>query len=421
LYCYPPAFLFFSLHDMLTEEEHIRELLRAYVQNSLNAEQTEELFGYLESHPGLSDRLMKEITETDENKLFNLQPLNKEISRRMLQRLLIKINKTPVIPMRRSGSVYGRRWIAAAAILLLIGTTTFLIMDRRPGSLVEQNFINPQHSEKDALPGFDGAILTTANGSQIVLDSVINGVVSKEGNTDVIKQSNLLIYNKSSKTLAAAETFNTLKTLKGRKFQLLLADGTKVWLDAASSITYPIAFNGKQRKVKATGQVYFEVAKDPARPFIVETKGTNVQVLGTHFNVNAYEDETTMKTTLLEGMIKIIRNNSSSLLKPGQQAIVDGVEASGTIKVNNAVDLDAVMAWKNGLFQFTKADLSSVLRQLSRWYDMEIVYEGKIPQREFEGKIGRDLNLSQVLKLLEKVQVKFRIEGKKLIVESQTL
>ena len=390
--------------------------MHAWVQDNLNDHQTEELFQYLSNHPQQSESLLQELTETYKDKMINAPLLKKEISHRMLQGLLTKINAAPVIPIRQSTPGNLKKWAAAAAILLVIGSVTYLMIDRQPKTIAKQVFVNPQHTEKDALPGFDGAVLTTASGNQIILDNTTNGIVSKEGNTEAIKQTNQLVYNESSKALPEVETYNTLRTPKGRKFQLILADGTKVWLDAASSLTYPIAFTGMQRKVKATGQVYFEVAKDPAKPFIVEAAGTSVQVLGTHFNVNAYEDETTMKTTLLEGMIKITRNNNSSMLKPGQQAVIN-VSEPGSIKVNNAVDLDAVMAWKNGLFQFTNADLTTVLRQLSRWYDMDIVYEGKMPKREFEGKIGRDLNLSQVLKLLEKVQVRFRIEGNKLIAQ----
>lgn len=390
--------------------------MHAWVQDNLNDQQTEELFQYLSSHPQQSERLLHELTDTYKHKMINAPLLKEEISGRMLQGLLTKINTAPVIPIRQSTPGNWKRWAAAAAILLIAGSTTYLMIDHQPKTIAKQVFINTQHTEKDALPGFDGAVLTTAGGSQIILDNTTNGIVSKEGNTEAVKQTNQLVYNESSKALPEIETYNTLRTMKGRKFQLILADGTKVWLDAASSLTYPIAFTGMQRKVKATGQVYFEVAKDPAKPFIVEAAGTSVQVLGTHFNVNAYEDESTMKTTLLEGMIKITRDNNSSLLKPGQQAVINASEP-GSIKVNNTVDIDAVMAWKNGLFQFINADLNTVLRQLSRWYDMDIVYEGKMPKREFEGKIGRDLNLSQVLKLLETLQVHFRIEGNKLIVQ----
>ena len=401
---------------MPTDDNYIRDLLHAYVKDSLPPQQTEELFQHLSCHPQQSERLLKEFAEIYKDKMVSTRPLKDEISQRMLQGLLKKINAAPVIPMRQSSTGKGKRWVAAAAILLLVGSAAYFMTDRQPKTVAKQVFVNPQHTEKDASPGFDGAILTTAGGNQIILDNATNGVVSKEGNTDIIKQANQLVYNESLKALPKGETFNTLTTLKGRKFQLVLSDGTKVWLDAASSLTYPIAFTGMQRKVKATGQVYFEVAKDPAKPFIVEAAGTSVQVLGTHFNLNAYEDETTMKTTLLEGVIKITRNNNSSMLKPGQQAVIN-VSESGSIRVNHAVDVDAVMAWKNGLFHFTSADLTTVLRQLSRWYDMDIVYEGKMPKREFEGKIGRDLNLSQVLKLLEKIQVHFRIEGNKLIVQ----
>ncbi|MEP7375143.1 MAG: FecR domain-containing protein [Chitinophagaceae bacterium] len=401
---------------MPTEDKNLRDLLHAWVQDNLNDQQTEELFQYLSSHPQQSERLLHELTDTYKHKMINAPLLKEEISGRMLQGLLTKINTAPVIPIRQSTPGNWKRWAAAAAILLIAGSTTYLMIDHQPKTIAKQVFINTQHTEKDALPGFDGAVLTTAGGSQIILDNTTNGIVSKEGNTEAVKQTNQLVYNESSKALPEIETYNTLRTMKGRKFQLILADGTKVWLDAASSLTYPIAFTGMQRKVKATGQVYFEVAKDPAKPFIVEAAGTSVQVLGTHFNVNAYEDESTMKTTLLEGMIKITRDNNSSLLKPGQQAVINASEP-GSIKVNNTVDIDAVMAWKNGLFQFINADLNTVLRQLSRWYDMDIVYEGKMPKREFEGKIGRDLNLSQVLKLLETLQVHFRIEGNKLIVQ----
>ena len=390
--------------------------MQAYIQNSLSPQQTEELFLRLNSHPQLSEKLLKELAESYEDKMSNPVPLKEDISQRMLQGLLTKINEAPVISMKQSNAGNWKRWIAAAAVFIIVGSIAYFITDRQPKTAIKQSAVNSQHVEKDVLPGFDGAILTTAGNNQIILDGAANGIVNKEGNTDVIKRDNQLVYKESSAAIPDIETFNTFSTLKGRKFQLILSDGTKVWLDAASSITYPIAFTGTQRKVKTTGQVYFEVAKDPAKPFIVDIGATSIEVLGTHFNVNAYEDENTIKTTLLEGMIKITRNNRSSLLKPGQQAVTGG-SATESIKVNNAVDLDAVMAWKNGLFQFTGADLTSVLRQLSRWYDVDIVYEGKIPRREFEGKIGRDLNLSQVLKVLEKVQVRFRIEGTKLIVQ----
>jgi hypothetical protein len=399
-----------------TDEQYIRSLLINYVHNNLTQQQTAELFDYLSLHPLQTGRLLKEIAELVDITMAGARPPEEEVSQRMLRGLLTKIGSAAVVNAGKRQPSQWKRWAIAASIVLLAGAAVYFYTGRQPKSFVSRIAANPQHTEKDALPGSDGAILTTAAGEQIKLDSTIDGIVTREGNTAVIKKDNQLVYNEAAAVRPATEIFNTLSTQKGRKFQLVLADGTKVWLDAASSLTYPIVFTGSQRNVKATGQLYFEVAKDPAKPFIVETGGTKVQVLGTHFNVNAYEDESAVKTTLLEGMIRITTYNNSSLLTPGQQAVINNSE-SGAIKINNAVDVEAVMAWKNGLFQFTNANLTTVLRQLSRWYDMDIVYEGKMPEREFEGKIGRDLNLSQVLKILEKVQVKFRIEGSKLIVQ----
>lgn len=358
--------------------------------------------------------LLKEFAALYEGKMHHNLPIDEEVSERMKRALLAKIGAEAVIDLHRQRSSMGIRWAAAAAIFLLITGITYFFVDiqskKNTGHLAKV-----QHIKKDALPGMDGAVLTTASGDQILLDSAANGVVTTEKNTHVVKQDNQLIYNGAGGKDDSA-SLNTLSTLKGRKFQLTLADGTKVWLDAASSITYPVAFTGKQRKVKITGQLYFEVAKDKTRPFIVEVGETTVQVYGTHFNVNAYEDEPNIKTTLLEGSVKISANNQSLMLEAGQQAVYGKLNTE-SIQLSTDINTDAVVAWKNGLFQFDNADLPTVLRQLARWYDMQIVYKGKIPVREFDGKIERDLNLSQVLKLLEKVQVRFSIQGNKLIVQ----
>ncbi|HET6995152.1 MAG TPA: FecR domain-containing protein [Chitinophagaceae bacterium] len=304
-----------------------------------------------------------------------------------------------------------RRVAVAASVLLIIGLSSYFIFFRAGQKTINPPIaVNGQHTGADALPGSSGAILTTANGQQVILDSANNGLIATEGNTSVNKEGPQLQYQPNSD---AAPVYNTLTTPKGRKFELLLADGTKVWLDAGSSITYPTAFTGNERNVKASGQVYFEVARDASKPFTVSVGDMDVQVLGTHFNINAYPDETTVKTTLLEGSVKVTKNKQSQMLKPGEQAQVSSNE---NIKIITAVDIDAVMAWKNGLFSFNHADLATVLLELSRWYDMEVVYEGEISTRAFDGKIGRDLNLSQVLKGLQKTQVNFRIDGNKLIV-----
>ena len=242
----------------------------------------------------------------------------------------------------------------------------------------------------------------------------MNGQVAKQGGAQIEKLTNgQLVYtpliNKSDKVV-----FNTLATPRGGQFKLSLPDGSEVWLNAVSSIRYPTAFIGNERKVEITGEAYFEIAHDAAKPFKVIVNGTEVKVLGTHFNINAYNDEATVKTTLLEGIVSLSNAASAVVtLKPGQQAQIGN---SRDIKVINNVDIDQEVAWKNGYFSFYKADLQTVMRQIGRWYDLEILYEGKIPERQFGGKIDRNSNATEVLKILEESKVHFRIEDGKIVV-----
>jgi ferric-dicitrate binding protein FerR (iron transport regulator) len=195
---------------------------------------------------------------------------------------------------------------------------------------------------------------------------------------------------------------------------VVLADGSKVWLNAESSITFPTAFIGKERNVEIKGEAYFEVAHNAQMPFNVKVKNMTVQVLGTHFNVNAYDDENWIKTTLLEGSIKVSKGSDSKIIKPGEQAQTENGDNS--LIAVQAVDPDEVVAWKNGLFHFNNAGLPEVMHQLSRWYDVDVVYNGPVPKRKFGGEMQSNLKLSQVLELLEKNEVNFKIEGKKIIV-----
>jgi transmembrane sensor len=274
----------------------------------------------------------------------------------------------------------------------------------------------PENKKQDVSPGGNKAILTLSDGSTIVLDGAANGTLTQQGNSKIIKMTNgQLVYNSSS-VKPAEVLYNTITTPKGGQYQLILADGSKVWLNAASSLRYPVTFTGKERKVELTGEAYFEVAKNAAMPFKINVEGrSEVEVLGTHFNINSYVDEGTINTTLLEGSVKVtgFSNHNSKLIVPGEQA---QLHQNGLISLNRNLNIEEVMAWKNGNFFFNKSDLQTVLRQLSRWYDVEIVYEGNVPKREFEGEMERGLNLSQVLKILEKNDVHFKIEKNKLIV-----
>jgi ferric-dicitrate binding protein FerR (iron transport regulator) len=197
-----------------------------------------------------------------------------------------------------------------------------------------------------------------------------------------------------------------------------LADGTKVWLNAASSVRFPVAFTGKERKVEITGEAYFEVAKDKTKPFRVKANSSEIEVLGTHFNVNAYDDEASIKTTLLEGKVKISvpvsgRKSSYKSLFPGEQA---EISKDGKIKVKGHADTEEAVAWMNGHFQFKSADIKTVLRQIARWYDVEIEYRGNI-DLHFTGQLTRNENVSKVLnELMLTGEVHFKIDGRKIIV-----
>lgn len=295
-----------------------------------------------------------------------------------------------------------RKIAVAASVLVAIGIGTLVLFQKSDQSPV--TVASKESDDKE--PGKTGAILTLSNGSKIVLDSIGNGLLANQNNTAVSKKNGGVVYTAGSN---AQTVYNTMTTPRARQYNLELSDGTKVWLNASSSITFPTSFAANERKVTLTGEAYFEVAKDKTRPFRVLVNDMQVNVLGTHFNVNAYNDEATVNTTLLEGSVLLTEKGRKVLLKPGQQA---QKQKSGAIVVNDNVNLDEVMGWKNGVFYFDNASLQTVLRQLSRWYDVDIVFEKEIPIRTFEGEIQKNLQLSQVLKILEKNKVHFKIEGK---------
>jgi len=310
-------------------------------------------------------------------------------------------------------SIFRKMWFRyAAAIIILSGVGLFFLTNNKKGNSEKSTIAGSINA--DIEPGKQGAILTLIDGSKMLLDSLGNGVVTTQNGTKVLLQNGQLVYKtgNSSKTEIG---YNTMTTPKGRQFQLVLPDGSKVWLNAASSIKYPTIFSGNERKVEVTGEAYFEVVKDPASPFRVKINDeTEVEVLGTHFNVNSYQNEESINTTLLEGSVSVKNSSGKLVLQPGQQASVAGKEK---IKLFADVDVEKVMAWKDGVFNFQDATLEEVMRQLERWYDIDVVYEKNIPRLEFYGKMGRDLSLSTVLRGLEKSNVHFRIEeGRKLVV-----
>ena len=316
---------------------------------------------------------------------------------------------TPVIPLRR------RRWIAfAASVILLLGVGTYI----RTSRVTKPDMVQAHASIKhDVPPGHDGAILTLADGRQIVLDSVQNGSLATQGTTRITKLNNGQLNYSFSPGKPSEILSNTLTTPRARKATVILADGTQVWLNAASSIKYPTAFAGNERLVEIAGEAYFEIKKNAQMPFVVRRAGSDeiIQVLGTRFNVNAYDDEDAMKTTLLEGSVKVIRGRNSSILRPGQQAIL-GKGSDDGIRVVDDTNIDEVMAWKNGRFQFSNMDLKTIMRQLTRWYDVDVVFEGRVPDIRVGGFIHKDVNLSTVMEFLGENGVRYKIEGNKITI-----
>lgn len=334
-----------------------------------------------------------------------------EVVERSLGKSLDSINKRygsrhKVVPMRR--------WWAAAAILLLLAAGSYFLINQNGHQSVHQ--VTEKSPEQDFAPGGNKAVLTLADGSTIILDSVQNGLLSKQGNANVIKlQNGKVAYQKERDVHNGKIEYNTISTPRGGQYQLELADGSKVWLNAASSITFPSTFTGNERQVKITGEAYFEVAHNSKMPFRVSVIDIQVKVLGTHFNINAYLDDNDIKTTLLEGSVKVDKGVKSVIIKPGEQVVIKN--GDNKLSVKEGVDLGEVIAWKNGFFSFRHSCIKDITKQLSRWYDIQVVYDDDIENQEFTGKIDRTLKLSEVLRILEKTGVRFKIEeGRKLTI-----
>jgi ferric-dicitrate binding protein FerR (iron transport regulator) len=313
----------------------------------------------------------------------------------------------------------GIRMAMAAAILLLVSVPVYYFSSQ-PASKTSQLPIAKKQAP--ILPGGDKATLTLADGSVIELDTAQNGTISLQGATNVVKKDGRLQYTSAANNQTSEIIYNTIATPRGGQYHIVLSDGSNVWLNAASSIRFPATFTGKERLVEITGEAYFEITKNQHRPFKVITApsgqgtapGAVIEVLGTHFNVNAYADETDMKTTLLEGKVKMapMASGEWSILKPGQQAAIHHSQ----LTIRDNVDLDEAIAWKNGLFYFDNADIQTIMRQLARWYQVEVSYKGNIPSRRFAGQVSRSTGLLQVLKILELSKVHFTIEGNKVTV-----
>jgi transmembrane sensor len=392
---------------MPLSKERIHYLLKAYISKQASTEEENELMNWV-AEAGEDSELKSYVLD-----IWNQYKPAGDFSYVDWNKIYSHALQSSVVSVEpKVRKMKWARLAAAAVILMALAGGTYLYFTPRPQQPVavisrKQNDIKPPSGSK--------AILTLANGTKIEIDSSGNGTLAVQGNIRVIKQSTGEISYVG--TAAGDVSYNTLSVPRGSKpLNLVLADGSQVWVNVGSSLTFPTAFTGNERKVKITGEAYFEVVHSEKMPFIVQNGDLIVTDLGTHFNVNTYEDEFAKRITLLEGSVRINKNILSQLLKPGQQANIPN-DNNSEIKVLNDVNLDEVMAWKNGKFRLGEnTDIGTIMRQISRWYNVDIEYEGKVNQR-FWGFISKDVNVSKVLKILEATGgVKFKVEGNKIIV-----
>jgi ferric-dicitrate binding protein FerR (iron transport regulator) len=393
---------------MAMDPLHYKKLLQLYLDNKCSPAELKELFAFLKEKE--SNRvLLEQMRDEFDNVFDEASEKNTEIPL-----TVSKDMELAVIPF------YKKRWIsrvAAAAVLIIIGAAAyFIISDKNQNQKVIA--VEKAIPANTIAPGGNKAILTLGNGQKVILDSAENGTIALQGNSRITKNDKgEIVYDATAPTNNFSEIlFNTVSTPNGGQYKVVLPDGTNVWLNAASSIRFPTKFVDKERAVAITGEAYFEVTKNASMPFKVKINGAEeIEVLGTHFNVMAYKGEKYTKATLLEGLIKIHNRDESIFVKPGGQAILQN---DGEIELVHSVNTDHIIAWKNGLFDFDNDDLPYIMRQLSRWYDVDIVYNDKIPEGHYAGSIRKQSNITEVLKMLELAgDVQFSIIGKKILVK----
>lgn len=310
-------------------------------------------------------------------------------------------------PQRRILPIKG---LAIAASLLIVASISifFFLQDEQNNTVSKNDTI----ANIDIPAGDNLATLTLSDGSTIKLDSTVGGIIKENGiEIENDANGNLTYIINSNKNADGKLAYNTISTPRGGTYKIVLPDGTKVWLNAASSLRFPLSFEDNVRKVELTGEGYFEVSKSKNR-FKVAAQNTVIEVLGTHFNVNSYINENATNVTLLEGSVKLISGNVSALLKPGEQGQIP--DASNSIQVNTSRDTESIIAWTNGQFKFNNSDLKGIMRQLERWYDIDVDLNS-IPDKKFNGTISREANLSEVLSMIELTSdLKFKMKGRSL-------
>lgn len=388
---------------MQTDKERLLELLS---RGNWTPEEEQWLHRRLAEEDPLVQEVLSAYFREDLEAGSTIDPA---VSQRMHAQLRERIAGEYPAPVARNPIYRRTAWLAAAAVIIFAAVAAWWW--RQPAPLSRQP---AQVVSLPIRPGHNGAILTLGNGRQVELDSVGNGAVAVQGNTQIVQRNGQLSYEGEHAAAAPSATvYNELKTPKGRQFHITLPDGTKVWLNAASSLRFPAAFPGGKRMVELQGEAYFEVAGKADQPFFVKVKDMEVAVLGTSFNVNAYGDQGGVFTSLLTGSVRVNSGGATALLQPGQQA--ESLPQSA-IRINKNPDLQQVTAWKNGMFLYRAENIRVIMQQLSRWYDIEVEYAHSTDEL-FYVELPRNSPLDEVLKILTLTgKVKFKIEGRKIIV-----
>ncbi len=381
----------------------VAQLIHKYLREEISEDELQQLNNWQQQSAG-NRRIFQQLTNDE----YLLQAVTDGYKIDSDETALQKINAQIDADLQPKGAVrpIWLRLSVAAAILVVLATSAVYILRRnQQGPAIT-------HSTQNIVPGSNKASLTLADGRSIVLDSATIGELAKQGSTQVLNKNGQLVY--TPVTDKGEIIWNTLSTAKGQTYPLLLSDGSRITLNSESSIRFPVSFTGNVREVEVTGEVFFEVAHDADKPFIVTAGDMHLQVLGTTFNVNAYTDEAAIKATLVEGSIQVNKGIQKKIIRPGQQAQV----LPNDIKVSE-VNIDKITAWKQGFFRFKEDKLSEAMKNIARWYNVEVVFEGNAADVDVSGDIPRTANISELIRLLAVIDVNARIEGKQLILKAE--
>ncbi|MBO9202813.1 MULTISPECIES: FecR family protein [Niastella] len=387
-------------------------LIGKHLKQELSDEDSRELHAWMEESVD-NREIFEQLTDVEYleqtiREKYQTKPIAS--TREKLNRL-IEAEDEPVQNIGNIRRLWLRLSVAAAVLIILAGAVMYIYkIDQQAGNGV----VKTGNEKQDIAPGINKATLKLADGRSIVLDSSTKGQLPQQGGIQVSNKNGQLIYAAASVNNEGEDLWNTLSTARGQTYPVLLSDGSKAWLNSESSIRFPVFFKGDLREVQITGEVLFEVAHNPSKPFKVTAGEINVQVLGTTFNVNAYKDEDAIRTTLIEGSVQVTKGIQWKKIRPGQQAQVLPDE----IKVAE-VDVEKVIAWKQGLFRFKEDKLSEAMKNIARWYNVEVVFEGNSANVGLSGTIPRTAHISEVIKALSMLDVAARIEGRKLILNAQ--